>query len=152
MEKKEYSLVFFVFFDQMCTMLLICISNHAFFVCSKYKCHIINFLLTSLARYVQRNIGPRSFCTNLALQAQSVQKRPRSDISLYKKLLLTEREVCTEKYGTYVFFVQTEPVSRGLYKKTEVRYFSVKTEQARLIKSLLYGIYRHLYLKQTRNA
>jgi hypothetical protein len=30
--------------------------------------------------------------------------------------LLTEREV---------FFVQTEPVGRGLYKKTEVRYFSV---------------------------
>jgi hypothetical protein len=29
---------------------------------------------------------------------------------------------------------------RGLYKKNEVRYFSVHTEQARLIKSLLYGI------------
>ena len=66
--------------------------------------------------------------------------------------LLTEREVCTEKYRTEVFFVQTEPVGRGLYKKTEVRYFSVHTEQARLIKSLVYGIYRHLYLKQTRNA
>jgi hypothetical protein len=39
--------------------------------------------------------------------------------------LLTEREVCTEKYRTEVFFVQTEPVGRGLYKKTEVRYFSV---------------------------
>jgi hypothetical protein len=112
-----------------------------------------NKLFINLACSVcTENIGPRSFCTNLALQARSVQKRPRSDISLYKKLLLTEREVCTEKYGTYVFFVQTEPVSRGLYKKTEVRYFSVKTEQARLIKSLLYGIYRHLYLKQTRNA
>jgi hypothetical protein len=48
--------------------------------------------------------------------------------------LLTEREVFTEKYRTEVFFVQTEPVGRGLYKKTEVRYFSVKTEQARLIK------------------
>ena len=66
--------------------------------------------------------------------------------------LLTEREVCTEKYRTEVFFVQTEPVGRGLYKKTEVRYFSVHTEQTRLIKSLLYGIHRHLYLKQTRNA
>jgi hypothetical protein len=66
--------------------------------------------------------------------------------------LLTEREVCTEKYRTEVFFVQTEPLGRGLYKKTEVRYFSVHTEQARLIKSLLYGIYRHLYSKQTRNA
>jgi hypothetical protein len=66
--------------------------------------------------------------------------------------LLTEREVCTEKCRTEVFFVQTGPVGRGLYKKTEVRYFSVQTEQARLIKSLLYGIYRHLYSKQTRNA
>ena len=58
-------MVFFVFFDQMCTTLLICISNHAFLVCFKYKCHIINFLLTSLAQYVHRNIGPRSFFTNL---------------------------------------------------------------------------------------
>ena len=56
--------------------------------------------------------------------------------------LLTEREVCTEKDRTEVFFVQTEPVGRGLYKKTEVRYFSVHIEQARLIKSLLYGIYK----------
>jgi hypothetical protein len=69
--------------------------------------------------------------------------------------LLTEREVLAEKYWIEVFFVQTEPVGRGLYKKTKVRYFSVKTklsEVIRLIKSLLYGIYRHLYLKQTRNA
>ena len=57
--KEGINLVFFVFFDQMCTTLLICISNHAFLVCFKYKClyncHIINFLLTSLgtlARYV----------------------------------------------------------------------------------------------------
>ena len=50
-----------------------------------YQCHIINFLLTSLARYVQRNIGPPSFCTNLALPAWSVQKDgnnfPKSCIS-----------------------------------------------------------------------
>ena len=32
-----------------------------------------------------------------------------------------------------------------------IQDFSVKTEQARLIKSL-YGIYRHLYLKQTRHG
>jgi hypothetical protein len=56
--------------------------------------------------------------------------------------LLTEREVCTEKHRTEVLFVQTEPEGRGLYKKTEIRYFSVHTEQARLVKSLLiYGIY-----------
>jgi hypothetical protein len=47
--------------------------------------------------------------------------------------LFSEREVFTEKYWTEVFFVQTEPVGRGLNKKTEGRYFSVKTEQAKLI-------------------
>jgi hypothetical protein len=31
---------FFVFFDQMCTTLLICISNHTLIVCFTYKCHI----------------------------------------------------------------------------------------------------------------
>ena len=36
------------------------------------------------SQYVQRNIGPRSFCTKLALRARSVQKSPRSDISLYR--------------------------------------------------------------------
>jgi hypothetical protein len=46
-----------------------------------------------------------------------------------------------------VFLQQTNPVGRGLYKNTEVRYFSVYTKQARKIKSLLYGIYRHLYKK-----
>ena len=62
--------------------------------------------------------------------------------------LLTEREVFTEKYRTEVVFVQTEPVGRGLLKKAEVRYFSVKTEQARLINktfinymALFIGIY-----------
>ena len=76
--------VFLVFFDQMCTVVLlrICISNHAFLICFKYKCHIINFLLTSLARCVQINIGPQPFCTNLALRSRSVEKRPWSKISL----------------------------------------------------------------------
>jgi hypothetical protein len=75
--------VFLVFVDQMCTVLLrICISNHAFLICFKYKCHIINFLLTSLARCVQTNIGPQPFCTNLALRSRSVEKRPWSEISL----------------------------------------------------------------------
>ncbi len=36
-------------------------------------------------------------------------------------------------------FVQTEPVGQGLYKKTEVIYFSVQTEQARLTKRLLFN-------------
>jgi uncharacterized sporulation protein YeaH/YhbH (DUF444 family) len=63
--------------------------------------------------------------------------------------LLTECEVCTEKYRTEVFFVQTEPVGRGLYKKTEVQYFSVHTEASEVNKKFIIW---HLYLKQTRNA
>ena len=35
-----------------------------------------------------------------------------------------------------------------MYKKTEIRYFSAHSEQARLIKSLLYGIYWHLLAKK----
>jgi hypothetical protein len=70
----------------------------------------------------------------------------------FTNFVLTERQVCTEKNRTEVFFVQTEPVGQGLHKKTEVRYFSLRTERTRLIKSLLYGIYRYLYLKQTWNA
>ena len=69
----------------MCTTLLICISNHAFVVCFKYKGHIINFLLTSLARYVQRNIGPRSLCTKISVRYLSVQ----TSRSVNKKLILT---------------------------------------------------------------
>ena len=37
------------------------------------------------------------------------------------------------------FSVQTEPVWQSLYKKTEVRYFSLKTKKAKLLKGL-YGI------------
>ena len=37
------------------------------------------------------------------------------------------------------FFVQTEPFKARFVLKTEVRDFSVKNEQARLIKGLLYG-------------
>ena len=86
--KEGITLIFFVF-DQMCTnMLLICISNHVFLgffsSTNANKCHIINFLLTSLARNAQRNIGSRSFCTNLVLRARSVQRRPGSNISLYR--------------------------------------------------------------------
>ena len=45
-----------------------------FLVCFKYKCNIVKIFLTSLARSVQRNTRPRSFSTNLALRARSVQK------------------------------------------------------------------------------
>ena len=53
-------------------------------------------------------------------------------------LSLTEREVFTEKYRNEIFFVQTKA---KFVHKTKVRYLSVKTKLARLIKSLLYGIY-----------
>ena len=59
--------------------------------------HIINFLLTSSSRYVQRDIEPQSFCTNIALRARSVQKIPRSDYfyvhtsrSVNKKIIIIE--------------------------------------------------------------
>jgi hypothetical protein len=76
--RKEYIGIFC--FPPKCVprTLLICIIAfqimHFLFVSSinAYKCHIINFLLTSLARSLQRNIG----------RARSVQKRPRSNISL----------------------------------------------------------------------
>ena len=83
---KEGIQDFFGFLHQMCTTLLICISNYAFLVCFKYKClkmpYSKLFIKTSLAQCVQRNIGLRSFCTNLAIRDRSIQKRPRSDISL----------------------------------------------------------------------
>jgi hypothetical protein len=64
--KGRNTSVICVFFDQMCTTLLICISNYAISCVNAYKCHIINFLLTSLAWTLQRNIEPRprgSVCT-----------------------------------------------------------------------------------------
>ena len=55
---------------------IICMSNHAFLVCFKYKCHIKNFLLTSLARYIQRNIGPRVLYRYFSVQtSRSVNKK-----------------------------------------------------------------------------
>jgi hypothetical protein len=84
--KGRNTLAIFVFFDQMFTTLLIYSFQIMYFSVvssiNAYKSHIINFLLTSLALSLQTNIGPRIFCTNLALRARSVQKRPRPDISL----------------------------------------------------------------------
>ena len=42
------------------------------------ECHIINYLLTELARAVPGNIGPRSF-----LYARSVLSQPRANIPQY---------------------------------------------------------------------
>ena len=46
------------------------------------ECHIINYLLTELARAVPGNIGPRSFLYGPSA-ARSVQKRPRANIPQY---------------------------------------------------------------------
>jgi hypothetical protein len=62
--------------------------------------------------------------------------------------LLTEHEVCTE-----LLINRTRARrARFVQKDRGPIFLCTYTEQARLIKSLLYGIYRHLYLKQTRNA
>jgi hypothetical protein len=87
-EKKEYIGIFCFLRENVyhTTNMHFKSCMHFLFVSSinAYKCHIIKFLLTLLARYVQRNIGPRPFCTTLPLRARSVQQRPRSDISLYR--------------------------------------------------------------------
>jgi hypothetical protein len=86
----------------MCTTLLICISNHAFLVCFKYKCHIINFLLTSLA----------SVCT----------EKYRTSVFLYKPR--PTGSVCTKKTSVRYFSVQT---SHSVNKKLFIvvaRYIS----------------------------
>ena len=55
--------------------------------------------------------------------------------------LLTEREVCTEKYRNEDFLRKDRArIGRGLYKKPRPLFF-VHTEKAMLIKNLLYGIY-----------
>ena len=86
-------MVFFVFFDQMCTTLLICISNHAFLVCLKYKCHINNKLLINLAC---------SVCT----------EKYGTSVFLYKPR--PTGSVCTKKTSVRHFSVQT---SRSVNKK-----------------------------------
>jgi hypothetical protein len=51
-------------------------------VCFEYKCHIINFLLTSLAWSLQRNIGPSPFLYRPIPWGEVCTKRPRFDTSL----------------------------------------------------------------------
>jgi hypothetical protein len=58
---------------------------------------MINFLLTSLAQYGQRNTGPRSFCTNpygLGLCKKDLGRyfSVQSSRSVSKKLVITEPE------------------------------------------------------------
>jgi hypothetical protein len=65
---------------------------------------------------------------------KNVLRRDIENYTLYKfivnNFLLTEREVCTEKYRTKVFFVQTKPVGQALYKKTVLQCFYVATYTA----------------------
>jgi hypothetical protein len=77
---------------------------------------------------------------------KNVLRRDIENYTLYKfivnNFLLTEREVCTEKYRTKVFFVQTKPVRRASFvQKDRAPMFSVHTQQARLTKSFFL---RHL--------
>ena len=51
--------------------------------------------------------------------------------------LLTEFEVCTEKYLPEVFVGPSEVCA----EKTSGKYFPVQTEQTRLIRNLLYGFW-----------
>ena len=125
--KEEITLVFFVFFDQMCTTLLICISNHAFLVCFKYKCHVINFLLTSFARYVQRNIGPRSFCTNLALRSTGLVCTKKTSVryfsvphSVNKKLIIDN------SHCRLIFYLGKKVYSRKERTKISILFYCVR--------------------------
>ena len=69
--------------------ILICISNHAFLICFKYKCHIINILACSV-------------CT----------EKYRTSVFFYKPR--PTGSVCTEKTSVRYFSVQT---SRSVNKK-----------------------------------
>jgi hypothetical protein len=80
------TLVFFVFFDQMCTTLLVSSIN-------AYKCHIINFFINLACSVCTEKYRISVFCTNLALYGLGLYKKKTSvDISQYrpriKKLIL----------------------------------------------------------------
>jgi hypothetical protein len=100
--KKEY-IGIFCFHRQMCTMLLICISNHAFLVCFKYKYLEMpyNKLFINLAC---------SVCTEKYLIS----------VFLYKSR--PTGSVCTKKTSVRYFFVQTE-TSRSVNKKLVIKLF-----------------------------
>jgi hypothetical protein len=69
---------------------------------------MIKFLLTSLARYVglQRNIGPRSSCTNLALRlrARSVPTRTVSQSVWHFSIQKTSRSINYKKLMCFCNF------------------------------------------------
>ena len=61
---------------------LLSASHRKCILLSGIACHIINYLLTELARAVPGNIGPRSFSYGPSA-ARSVLSRPRANIPQY---------------------------------------------------------------------
>jgi hypothetical protein len=93
-ERKEY-IGNFVFFDQMCTTLLICISNHAFLVCFEYKCLKMPY---------------NKLFINLACSVFT--EKYRTSVFLYKPR--PTGSVCTKETSVRYFSVKT---SRSVNKK-----------------------------------
>ena len=73
------------------------------------------------------------------MQGYDQRKDPTSQAVI--NYLLTDREVCTEKYPPKVFCTDRAVFGKVCAKKTKGGYFSVQTERGRLIKVLLYGIF-----------
>ena len=67
-------------------------------------------------------------------------------------LPLTEREVFTEKYRTEIFFSTDQARRARFVHKDQGPIFLCKDQASEVNNKFLYGIDRHLYLKQTRNA
>ena len=83
---------------------------------------------------LQRNIWPRSFCTNLALRARSVQKRPiKNNISL---ILLIHNMLYIMHVYIIICIVRIEKTSKK-------QYFSVQTSRS-VNKKLL--IHSYIYM------
>ena len=64
------------------TNIFLSASHRKCILLSGTECHIINYLLTELARAVPGNIGPRSFLYGPRF-ARSVLSRPRANIPQY---------------------------------------------------------------------
>ena len=62
-------------------------------------------------------------------------------IYIYIDYLLTECEVCAEKYLLEVFIQTDRRRSEVCAEKIEGKYFSVQTKQTRLIRNLLYDFW-----------
>ena len=84
----------------MCTTLLICFSNHAFLICFKYKCHIINrILLTSLLIGIYREIS--DLC--LFYKPPPANFSQQTSLSVNKKFLLPNAKSTQRNIGPRSF-------------------------------------------------